>query len=487
MKKLLTLLMVIVCLTSCTSNDNSGNDIELRFKNGKFKIAQFTDIHWDPSNAKSESVPDSLLVVLEKERPNLVIMTGDIVTGRPAEHGWKMIMDMMQKAGIPYAVTMGNHDPENMERDSIFNILATDPLFIGEKGPQELCGCGNYTLPILASDSDKVSALLYCLDSGDYSDVENVKGYAWIKQSQIEWYRTTSQRYTAQNGGEPLPALAFFHIATPEYRDINENTNMYGCNKEGSGVGAPDLNSGFLLSCLEMGDVMGMFVGHDHDNDYIGLEHDIALAYGRVSGLNAYGDLPRGARIIELTEGQRTFDTWISTPAGTELTYYYPSGITEDDLDSKAFLPAKNITPTKNGVSYTYYEGAYKHITDFPHAGKKVKVGTKPNFLISDSAKDHFAYDFKALINIPERDVYIFRLTCDDGAQLYIDGKLVVDNGEAHSVDKVANGKVSLEKGLHDIRVIFYENYMGQRLDITFERRNIPAQPIADSMLFIAE
>ena len=487
MKKILSLLLTIVCLASCTSNDNSSDNIKLRFKDGKFKIAQFTDIHWDPSNTRSESVPDSLLAVLEKERPDLVVMTGDIVTGRPAEQGWKSIMAMMQKAGIPYAVTMGNHDPENMERDSIFDILATDPLFIGEKGPQELRGCGNYTLPILASNSDNVSALLYCLDSGDYSDVESVKGYAWIKTDQIDWYRNTSKHYTAQNGGKPLPALAFFHIATPEYRDINENTNIYGCNKEGSGVGAPDMNSGFLLSCLEMGDVMGMFVGHDHDNDYIGLEHGIALAYGRVSGANAYGDLPRGARIIELTEGERTFDTWISTPSGTELKYLYPIGITEDDLNSKAFLPAQNVTPTKNGVSYTYYEGAYKHIADFPHAGKKVKEGVKPNFLISDSAKDHFAYDFKALINIPERDVYIFRLTCDDGAQLYIDGKLIVDNGEAHSVDKVASGKVSLEKGFHHIRVIHYENYMGERLDITFETRNVPAQSIGDSMLFIAE
>ena len=160
MKKFLSLLLAIVFLASCTTNDKN-NNIELRFKNGKFKIAQFTDIHWDPSNTRSESVPDSLLVVLEKERPDLVVMTGDIVTGRPAEQGWKSIMAMMQKAGIPYAVTMGNHDPENMERDSIFDILATDPLFIGEKGPQELRGCGNYTLPILASNSDNVSALLY--------------------------------------------------------------------------------------------------------------------------------------------------------------------------------------------------------------------------------------------------------------------------------------------------------------------------------------
>ena len=143
MKKILSLLLAVVCLASCTSNDNSSDNIKLRFKEGKFKIAQFTDIHWDPSNTRSESVPDSLLAVLEKERPDLVVMTGDIVTGRPAEQGWTNIMAMMQKAGIPYAVTMGNHDPENMERDSIFNILATDPLFIGEKGPQELCGCGN--------------------------------------------------------------------------------------------------------------------------------------------------------------------------------------------------------------------------------------------------------------------------------------------------------------------------------------------------------
>ncbi|MBQ7787619.1 MAG: metallophosphoesterase [Alistipes sp.] len=487
MKKLLTLIMAIVCLASCTSNDNSGNDIELRFKNGKFKIAQFTDIHWDPSNAKSESVPDSLLAVLEKERPDLVIMTGDIVTGRPAEQGWKNIMAMMQKAGIPYAVTMGNHDPENMERDSIFNILATDPLFVGEKGPQELCGCGNYTLPILASDSDNVSALLYCLDSGDYSDVESVKGYAWIKPDQINWYRNTSKHYTAQNGGEPLPALAFFHIATPEYRDINENTNIYGCNKEGSGVGAPEVNSGFLLSCLEMGDVMGMFVGHDHNNDYIGQAHGIALAYGRVSGFNAYGDMPRGARIIELTEGKRTFDTWISTPAGVELTYYYPTGITLDDLNNSKYLPARDISASKQGVNYTYYEGVYKNMKDFPLAGKKVKEGTKTCFSLEGAAEDHFAYDFNALINIPEKDVYIFHLTCDDGAQLYIDGELVVDNGEAHSADKVASGKVALEKGLHDIRVVYYENYMGEVLNIEIESRNMARQSLADNMLFIAE
>lgn len=487
MRKLAIIILSVVCIFSCTSNNApTPNSHKLRFKEGKFKIAQFTDIHFNPNDPESLQVADTLLNVLKQERPDLVVMTGDIVTSRPAEKGWQYIMNMMAKAGIPYAVTMGNHDPENMERDSIFNILATDPLFVGEKGPEELSGCGNYILPILASDSDTVSALLYCLDSGDYSDVESVKGYAWIKQNQIEWYRTNSQHYTAQNSGEPLPALAFFHIATPEYRDINENTNMYGCNKEGSGIGAPDLNSGFLLSCLEMGDVMGIFVGHDHDNDYIGQEHGIALAYGRVSGMSAYGDMPRGARIIELKEGERKFNTWISTPAGEELTYYYPTGVTQDDLNNSAYLPAKEFTPSKHGVEYTYYEGPFKRMSDFPDAGKKVKEGTKPNFLITDSAKDHFAYDFRALIDIPQKDAYIFHITSDDGAQLYIDGKMVINNSRGSS-DKPVSGKVSLEKGLHDIRVVYYENYMGEMLKLDIESLNMTRQPISDNMLYIAE
>ena len=149
MKKLTIIILAALCVCSCASNHTPADSAaELRFKDGKFKIAQFTDIHLHPEDPKSGPVADTLLAVLERERPDLVVMTGDIVTHRPAEKGWRYIMDMMAKAGIPYAVTMGNHDPENMERDSIYNILAADPLFVGEKGPEELQGCGNYILPI---------------------------------------------------------------------------------------------------------------------------------------------------------------------------------------------------------------------------------------------------------------------------------------------------------------------------------------------------
>jgi hypothetical protein len=71
---------------------------------------------------------------------------------------------------------------------------------------------------------------------------------------------------------------------------------------------------------LECGDVMGIFVGHDHENDYIGSYHGIALAYGRFSGgRNTYGSLTRGARVIVLKENKREFDTWIREKGGNVL------------------------------------------------------------------------------------------------------------------------------------------------------------------------
>ena len=123
MKKLLFVLWIVFCFCSCSENTTTINS-RFRFnENGKFKIAQLTDIHIHPGDVKSESVPDTILAVLAKEKPDLVIMTGDIVTRKPALQGWELIMNMMKKANIPYAVTIGNHDPEAMDMILLLQFL----------------------------------------------------------------------------------------------------------------------------------------------------------------------------------------------------------------------------------------------------------------------------------------------------------------------------------------------------------------------------
>jgi hypothetical protein len=79
---------------------------------------------------------------------------------------------------------------------------------------------------------------------------------------------------------------------------------------------------------VEHGDVMGTFTGHDHNNDYIGCLNGICLAYGRFSGSKTtYTDIGYGARVIELTQSVRTFDTWIHASDGSILyRVKYPDG-----------------------------------------------------------------------------------------------------------------------------------------------------------------
>ena len=468
------------------SNQPKQVAMPLRFKDGKLKIAQLTDIHWNPDSEKSDKNVETILTVLDIEKPDVVILTGDVVTRKPAMKGWRKVVDMLEKAEIPFAVTMGNHDAENLSEDSIYNFLSQSRLFIGEKGPQALSGTGNYILPVYASDgTDKVNALLYCMDSNDYtSDSEKYGKYAWIDWGQINWYREQSHAYAAKNGGRPLPALAFFHIGLPEYKNLQLRKEMYGSLGESGGF--PKINSGMFSAMIETGDVMGVFAGHDHDNDYIGQEYGIALAYGRVSGHDAYGDLERGARIIELYEGKRQFDTWITTPSQKSLGYSYPSAITSDD-EAVAPLPAKQVNPTKNGVSYIYYEGKFKHTDHFKTNGVKKDEGVMPDFSILNApAKDHFGYEFKSYIHIPKTGVYNFYLYSDDGSLLYIDGKVIIDNNGSHSAAR-KGGKVALEEGFHEVHLLYFEDYMGQELKVKMSGRWMEEQIISDKMLFLSE
>lgn len=454
------------------------------FREGKLKIVQLTDIHWDPQSKNCAQTAQTIEAVLALEKPDIAMLTGDVVTEKPGPEGWKAIIALLEKAQVPFTVMMGNHDAEVMPKKEIYDLLAQSPYFIGEKGPETIHGCGNYVVPIYGADHKTTKALLYCIDSNDYPESKDYGTYDWIHFDQVAWYRQTSARFTKENGGNPLPALAFFHIALPEYDAIPNNGTMLGEKNEGSG--ASKINSGLFASFIEMGDVMGAFVGHDHDNDFIGTHYQIALAYGRVTGTDAYGDLERGMRVIELKENERSFDTWVRTPSKKGDIFYYPSGLTSLDEEQMSYLPATTTKAGKPGVAYTYYEGKFKSTADVLKA-KPVKEGTFRNFSIKEAAADdHFGYQFHSLINIPEKGVYKFHIYSDDGARLFIDGQEVIDNDGSHSAGE-ATGKVALEKGFHEIRVIYFEDYMGQALEIGITGKNLPKQVLPDEMLFLPE
>ena len=299
---------------------------ELRYNtSGKFKIVQFTDVHSVYGDPKSDIAYERIRQVIDVEKPDLVILTGDVIFSQPAEPNLRKVLKIINDKQVPFAMVFGNHDAEQqMCRDSLLMIEKSFSMCLSADEQPEISGVGNYALSIL-SRNGKVANVLWCFDSNDYSKIDSVDGYGYIYRDQIDWYAKRSAGFTKVNGGRPVPSMAFFHIPLPEYAYAltDLNTQVYGIRREKPCN--PQLNTGMFAAMKECGDVMGVFVGHDHNDDFMLQWNGIALAYGRFTGgETVYGDLPNGARVIELTEGARSFHTWIRTAAGMEQDLVYP-------------------------------------------------------------------------------------------------------------------------------------------------------------------
>jgi Calcineurin-like phosphoesterase len=297
--------------------------VSLRFRpDHTFTIVQLTDVHWkngEPEDQRTRALIES---VLEHERPDLVALTGDIVDGegsREPGEAYREVVAPIEARGLPWAAVFGNHDDEgSLSRQQLLDVQRSCRCGLTRRGPRGIAGIGNYVLRIGGGRDGGLAAALYFIDSGAYSP-NGVGQYAWITRGQIEWYLRTSRRLAAEHPSGTLPALAFFHIPLPEYDEVWRTARCRGSRHEP--VCAPALNSGFFAALVEAGDVMGTFAGHDHVNDFEGELHGIRLCYGRASGFSPYGreGFERGARVIQLQEGERTFRTWLRLADGSRL------------------------------------------------------------------------------------------------------------------------------------------------------------------------
>lgn len=327
MKK--TKLLQIVCLLMCIGISPMKSQ-NLKFgEDKKFKIVQFTDVHWKADSIASEEAGERMSEVLDAEKPDLVIFTGDVIFGKPADKSMRCALEPTIKRGIPFAVTFGNHDDElGMSRKELYDFIKDMPGNLTST-VEGLSGVTNFILPVKASDGSQDAALLYVFDSHSYATLKGIKGYGWIKHDQVQWYIDESKKFTEANGGIPLTALSFFHIPLPEFHEAvqNEGSFLIGTRKEKAC--APEINTGLFAAMQEAGDVLGVFVGHDHVNDYAVSWKGIMLCYGRYTGgKTVYHDIPggNGARIIELTEGERQFRSWIRLKGGKVINEFtYPS------------------------------------------------------------------------------------------------------------------------------------------------------------------
>ena len=293
---------------------SSASDVhDMRFgEDGRFKIVQFTDTHYISGDPRSTRAIDNVVQILDEEKPDLVIHTGDIIFGNPAAQSVRELFRPVVERGIPFAVALGNHDSDfELSRQEIFDVVRSIDGNINSPVKEGVCGCSNDVITL--SSDNGVERVFYLFDSGSYIDYRGEKGYDYIRHSQIGWYREHSAAFTSANGGNPVPSYAFFHIAVREFTDglRSDSRDLVGVSCESPCPS--NYNSGLVANFKEMGDVEAVICGHDHDNDYVMKYGDMFYMFGRFSGCDTvYNHIgPSGARVFEFTAGQSGFRTWV--------------------------------------------------------------------------------------------------------------------------------------------------------------------------------
>ncbi len=301
----------------------------LRFNaQGKFRILFLSDLHG--GRGQSDQLAEAIEAMVEAAKPDLVMLNGDTAGCGPIHvETVEQVREMLEadvapieKRGIPWAHTFGNHDDNyGVSREEQEQVYESFPLCLSKAGEEYLPGVANYCLPVLAHDSDKILLNVWAMDSHDnvsclaqrlglaqeiklkQDRMHGSSGYDTVRFEQIMWYYNTSRQLEAYNGGR-IPGLMLMHIALPEHEVVAENRVACGyVGEQYEDVAFTCLNSGLFGACLERGDVKMILAGHDHYNDFIGTYGGIQLGYvGTVTYDGYQRDDLRGARVVEVDE-----------------------------------------------------------------------------------------------------------------------------------------------------------------------------------------
>ncbi len=297
-------------------------------KDTDFKVIQFTDVHIGGGFASQEKdawAMNAVATMLKVEKPDLVVVSGDIAYPVPFQAGTfnnlnatKIFANMMKNLGVYWTFVFGNHDTEAYSTYSRQDIckyyeeqIANDPVFgeycLFQRGPSTIDGFGNQIIKV-KNTSGMVTQAVVGLDSHSYVDGD-ILGIAWkydnLHKNQVDWFCDEMDTITAANVTtyNNLPAekkaanevfkqakaSVFIHIPLVEYLDaytlyLNKNAPGYGieCNAD-DGNSKVTVNSGIIGEGKQMiypgvktdeffekGSQHGLqavYCGHDHYNN----------------------------------------------------------------------------------------------------------------------------------------------------------------------------------------------------------------------------
>ncbi|CCG80526.1 Putative uncharacterized protein [Taphrina deformans PYCC 5710] len=323
----------------------------------KFRIAVPSDLHFGELPLTYGPIQDTesallLRSMLREERPDLVILNGDLITGEDvqaesATSSLEILFQPMVEANVPWASTYGNHDSKyNLTREAIFAVEQTYDLSMTRHGPPDIDGLTNYYIPLHVAGAPAI--ILWFFDSRGGSDVRsNVDNIPnWVSSKTATWFLDTSASLTGRFGAlhhlvfVHIPPLPFFDSQRRYFKDgsdagqvfpgLNEDVPMAVQSESALNNSTYDGHDQPFIDALLARRVHSVWSGHDHGNSWCSKWTDETadasdgvvveqsyrkpfLCFCKHSGSGGYGPWQRGIRMIDLhyVDGRMEVDTWV--------------------------------------------------------------------------------------------------------------------------------------------------------------------------------
>ena len=282
---------------SLTVEEETADSVTVRLtSDDPFKVLMFTDMHLDGKNETSVDTVTHFVENIQREKPDLVLLGGDIVTSGLNRVRCKQLASILEKLDVYWAGVLGNHEGDNpwsIRRDEMTDLFASYSHCLMRRGPEDIGGDCNYALHVLNRDGGMLQTFFF-LDTFDMVADEDKAQYGYSADDkvtdgahadQIAWY--TEKAQTVKEVYGEYKSILLMHIPLPQVAAAAEAGNfLFGDQQEGV------CNTGFDLGLFDAvkasGTTTAVFCGHDHLNNF-GAEVDgVLLSYIEPSGYGSY-------------------------------------------------------------------------------------------------------------------------------------------------------------------------------------------------------
>ncbi len=198
------------------------------------------------------------------------------------------------------------------------------------------------------------------------------------------------------------------------------------------------------------------------------------------------------AELAEYNKAVRVYDGPVKIDEETVVKMRgYKNGFEPGVVSSIRLVPCDYLESVegefdRRGVAYEVYRGQWRDVPDFEGmvaVESGIRADINAEFM---RGEDLFGLYFRGMLKVSQKGVYKFTVASDDGAKLWVDGELVVDNGGWHS-RFVKSGTVALESGFHLLEVGYIEYVVDESLEVYIEGPSMERMRVDERIVYLEE